>query len=139
MISGEVPFKGTTYEELIAHHQATPPKPPSQIVVGLDPRIEEAILKALSKKPAERYASARDMVSAIENENGASQYQTVSLARERVHKRRAEIKRFLESRLDGPPDEAKPILPVPPDRLPLIVGSVVFLSVILILLITFVL
>jgi serine/threonine protein kinase len=139
MVTGEVPFKGTSYEELIAHHQTTAPKPPSQIVVGLDPRIEEAILKALNKKPSERYASARDMVNTIENQESANQYQTVSLNRERVHKRRSEIKRFLESRLDGPPVETKPMLPAPLNNLPLIVGGVFFLSVILIVLIAFVL
>jgi serine/threonine protein kinase len=139
MITGEAPFKGTSYEELITHHQTTSPKPPSQIVVGLDPRIEEAILKALSKKPADRYASARDMVSAIENQDGASQYQTVSLAREQVHKRRSEIKHFLESRLDKPPAESKSALRVPLDELPLVVGGVVFFGVMLLVLIAFVL
>ncbi len=86
--------RAARYEEIIAHHQTTLPKPPSQIAVGLDPRIEDAILKALSKNPAERFASAREMLSAIESQESASQYQTVSLTREQVHKRRSEIKRF---------------------------------------------
>ena len=132
MVTGDVPFKSTNYDELIAHHQITPPKPPGQMVVGLDPRIEEAVLKALSKDPAERYASAREMLSAVENQESADQYQTVSLTREQVHKRRSEIKRFQESRLDRPSTETKPALPVSPNRLLLIIGGVVLVGIILI-------
>jgi serine/threonine protein kinase len=138
MVSGDVPFKSTNYEELIAQHRTTPPKPPGQIVVGLDPRIEEAVLKALSKDPAERYGSAREMLSAIESQESANQYQTVSFTREQVHKRRSEIKRFQESRLDDPPAETRPalpVLPVPPNRLPLIIGGIVLLVMALIVLI----
>ncbi len=135
MVTGDVPFKGGSYEELIAHHQTTLPKPPGQIAVGLDPRIEDAILKALNKNPAERFASAREMLGAIESQESASQYQTVSLTREQVHKGRSEIKRFQESRLDEPPVETKPALLLPSNRLPLIIGGAALLVIIVIVLI----
>jgi serine/threonine-protein kinase len=105
MVTGDVPFKGTTFDAVIAQHQSAPPTPPSQITIGLDPRIESVILKALRKAPAERFASAREMLSAIESGEVAGQYETLALKREQVRperKRQSEIKRFEQARLGDP-------------------------------------
>ena len=42
------------------HVDKAPPRP-SALVDGVDPRLEAICLKALSKKPADRYAGAREM------------------------------------------------------------------------------
>lgn len=52
--------------------------------------MEQAILRALAKKPAERFASARDMVAALEHKGTVNQYDTFTLSRENLkefHKR----------------------------------------------------
>ncbi len=102
MVTGDVPFRIGTYEEIVAQQRDALPRPPSQITVELDPRTERAILRALSKNPADRYPSARDMLSAMESEAESSQYETLSITREQVQKRRSEIQQFEQSRLDFP-------------------------------------
>lgn len=131
MVTGDVPFKGSTYEQIVSQHQSTPPSPPSQTAVGLDPRIESAILKALSKDPSERYPSARDMLAAMENKEGKDQFQTVSLTREEVQKRRSEIRRFEQSRLDEPEEES-PAGSVFQDKRRLVIAGIGLLVILMI-------
>jgi serine/threonine-protein kinase len=138
MLTGDVPFKGS-YEETAVLHQSAPPKPPSRIAVGLDPRIEQAILKALNKGPSERFGSAREMLAALEKKEAVDQYRTVSLNRDAVQKRRAEIKAFEQSRLDAPPASENKALTVPTGRLPLVIGGVALGIVALIIILLLVL
>ncbi|NDJ78945.1 MAG: serine/threonine protein kinase [Chloroflexi bacterium] len=105
MATGEVPFDAGNRTATINQHLSQPPRPPSELNVNLDPRIERVILKALNKKPADRYASAREMLGDIERQEATSLYETVSLNRkaaEEVRKRRSEIVRFEQSRADLP-------------------------------------
>lgn len=60
---GDVPFKARTRDALVAQHLYETPVPPGQRRAGLDPRIERAILVALSKNPAQRFNSVRDMLA----------------------------------------------------------------------------
>jgi serine/threonine protein kinase len=111
MVTGDVPFKGTTRESVIQQHQTADPVAPSQIIVGLDPRVDSVILKALSKNPSERFASARDMVGALESEEAVNQFETLNLDRDstpRVHKRRSDIARFEKSRMADPAEGSGP-------------------------------
>ena len=135
MVTGDVPFRGASYEHVVRQHQETAPTPPGQISMNLDPRLEHVILSALSKKPAERYASAREMLTALENEEIGNRYETVALHREdipAIQKRRSEIIRFQQSRMDEPVES----LPSVPwlrtlDRDWLIAGGMVAVAVIL--------
>src|SRR5262245_5372096 len=58
MLTGEVPFDGTVYEVLI-HHAETPAPRPSSLRRGLDPNLDTICLRALAKRPADRYPSAK--------------------------------------------------------------------------------
>lgn len=62
MITGNVPFTGDTYVQLIMQHLNDPPAPPSTIKPDIDPAVDAVILRALAKSPIDRYATARDMV-----------------------------------------------------------------------------
>jgi len=111
MVTGDVPFKGSTRESVIHQHQSTDPVAPSQIIVGLDPRMDSVILKALSKNPSERFTSAREMVGALEDEEAIAQYETLNLERKGVpqnHKRRSDIARFEKSRVAEPAEGSRP-------------------------------
>ncbi|MBN2303557.1 MAG: serine/threonine protein kinase [Anaerolineae bacterium] len=104
MITGDVPFKGQTYASVAEQHKNTLPTPPGQIAVGLDPRIEQAILKALNKIPDMRHTTARAMLHELENKE-TNQFETLSLTRNQItqrSKRRSEIIRFEQSRSDMP-------------------------------------
>ncbi len=65
MTTGRLPFSGSTPIEVArAHVTHTPPNPAELGVI--EPHWEEAILRLLSKDPALRYASAADVVGALE-------------------------------------------------------------------------
>ncbi|CAN5851249.1 hypothetical protein BH11MYX3_BH11MYX3_03230 [soil metagenome] len=54
LICGAVPWDGPV-QKILAGHLDEIPKPPSQIVEGLDPALETLILHALEKKPVNRH------------------------------------------------------------------------------------
>lgn len=84
MVTGDIPFKGETVEALLAQHRERPPRPPSQLAVDLDPRIEQVILRALAKNPHDRFASPRDMITALEKKVVAGEYDTFTLSKENL-------------------------------------------------------
>ena len=61
LICGAVPWDGPV-QKILAGHLDEKPKPPSQIVEGLDPALETLILHALEKRPANRH---KDMAAFI--------------------------------------------------------------------------
>ncbi len=66
MMTGDVPFKGKTFANVLVQHlQKTPPLP-SDIVQDVDPVVEAVILRALAKDPGLRYATAEAMVAELD-------------------------------------------------------------------------
>ena len=61
LITGQVPWDGPV-QKILAGHLDEKPRPPSQLVEGLDPALETLILHALAKRPAERH---KDMAAFI--------------------------------------------------------------------------
>jgi serine/threonine protein kinase len=133
MATGDVPFKGNTYLDVINQHLTTPPKPPSQVRVGMDPRIEHIILTALNKRREDRYASVRDMLADLQGETVITQqYETLTFDRNALRqasKRRSEIMRFERSRGVEPVDAT---IPSPPSRRRLLVGALLLIVVVLV-------
>ncbi len=60
MLTGRLPFDGDTPVEIAMKHLNDPPKPPSEVVAGIPEELDLIVLRALSKKPADRYTSADD-------------------------------------------------------------------------------
>ena len=61
LVTGRPPFVSENpVETLLKHARETPP-PPSRMVRSLDPLLEEVILKAIHKDPADRHQSAREL------------------------------------------------------------------------------
>lgn len=67
MLTGEAPFRADQPYRVLIKHAHEPPRPPSQLVQGLPPGLEAAILKALEKAPARRFQSAREMRVELRN------------------------------------------------------------------------
>jgi eukaryotic-like serine/threonine-protein kinase len=57
MLSGKLPFRGSTEPETLAHHLITPAPPPALGNAGLAPGLELMLLRALRKRPDNRYPS----------------------------------------------------------------------------------
>ncbi len=66
LLTGQTVFKGKTHVEVFAHHVHTQPAAPSREVDGLPESFDRLILQCLSKKPADRPASAASLVEALD-------------------------------------------------------------------------
>ena len=63
LVAGEPPFTASESDgpfTLMAKHVQAPPKPPSIHRPGLDPGLEEAILKSISKRPEDRFQTGQE-------------------------------------------------------------------------------
>src|SRR5262245_19851 len=62
MLTGQVPFDDPSSAALAVQHLTLPPPPPRQINPNLTAETEAVLLKALRKKPQERYSSASQLL-----------------------------------------------------------------------------
>ena len=66
MLTGDPPFTGSTVQSIVAKVLTEKPTAPSAVRDTVSAAVERAVLKALAKLPADRFASARAFVDAIE-------------------------------------------------------------------------
>jgi serine/threonine protein kinase/Tfp pilus assembly protein PilF len=66
-ISGRSPFSGSSPIEICAKVVRDDPPPPSQFNKDVSPELDRIALKALAKKPAERYQKARDLITDLDD------------------------------------------------------------------------
>jgi serine/threonine protein kinase len=64
LVTGRVPFYVKTLTEAIRVHTKEPPPPPRSIAPDLPSQVEEIILKALAKRPQDRFQTADLMAQA---------------------------------------------------------------------------
>ena len=69
MVTGERPYEGANPVALLARRISEPPRRPSDVRPGLDPTWEQLILACLENDPAERPASAWDVIVALTGES----------------------------------------------------------------------
>ncbi len=67
MLTGKKPFDHENPVSIAVMHMQADPKRPRSIQADLAPGLEEIILKAMQKDPADRYQSARDMMDDLES------------------------------------------------------------------------
>jgi WD40 repeat protein len=63
-LSGKTLFQGS-FAEVASQHMHTPPPPLSEQIPGISPAVESAVLRALAKDPAHRFASVQDFAYAF--------------------------------------------------------------------------
>jgi serine/threonine protein kinase len=61
LLTGERPFGGTDWEAILQRVIAVEARPPRQINDSIPRELERICLKAMSKRPQDRYTTARDM------------------------------------------------------------------------------
>jgi serine/threonine-protein kinase len=66
LLTGRRVFTGNTAVEVCIAHVTKPPVPPSQVAgQPIAPELEAIVLKCLAKKPADRYATAKELRDAL--------------------------------------------------------------------------
>jgi len=66
LLTGTIPFDDPSAAALVVQHLLHPPPVPSDINPSLQPPVDTVLLKALSKKPAERFQSGSELMRALE-------------------------------------------------------------------------
>jgi hypothetical protein len=64
-LCGEAPFRADTSAALALARLHRDPTPPHDVVAGVPPQLEHAVLRALARKPADRFRSAEDLRTAL--------------------------------------------------------------------------
>lgn len=67
VITGNPPFAGMSPSDLLKKHISESPAPPSLANPNVTPELDAVILRMLSKKPKDRYAEMREVMSALRN------------------------------------------------------------------------
>jgi predicted Ser/Thr protein kinase len=65
MLTGRLPFEARTVGELIPQIERDPPLAPCRLRPGLDSALERICLRALAKRPEDRFASMGDFAAAL--------------------------------------------------------------------------
>ena len=65
MLTAQVPFKGEGYGEVLVQHMTQVPQKPSTIRGVLNPHLEAVCMKALEKRPDNRFASMDEFMQAL--------------------------------------------------------------------------
>ena len=65
LVTGEVPFNAPTEFALMMAQVEAPPLPPSKLRPDLAPELEKIILRAMAKKPIDRFQSISELTSAM--------------------------------------------------------------------------
>jgi serine/threonine protein kinase/tetratricopeptide (TPR) repeat protein len=64
-VTGFLPFRAATVQELCRQHLEAVPLPPSELVDGVDPRLDELILRLLAKRKRDRTGHADDVATIL--------------------------------------------------------------------------
>jgi eukaryotic-like serine/threonine-protein kinase len=67
MLTGEMPFQGANPFVVMNDRLLNDPIPPCEINPQISPELQEIIYRALERKPENRYASAREFASDLQN------------------------------------------------------------------------
>lgn len=67
MLTGEVPFTGSSPMEVINDRLLNYPKPPSVLEPSISPQLQEVIYRAIEREPGNRYAHAQEFVRDLQH------------------------------------------------------------------------
>jgi serine/threonine-protein kinase len=70
MITGDLPYPHGNPHVTMRAKINQDPRPPSEVMSGIDPKVEEIIMHAIERSPRERYETAKQMLLDLENPSG---------------------------------------------------------------------
>jgi serine/threonine protein kinase len=101
---GDTPFDGSTHFEIMTKHLSEAAKRPSALGIELPQAVEDALMRSLAKRAADRYETARDMRLVLE---AALREGDVGLSEtQRLGDAVADLRRSPPSRAPGQPRPA---------------------------------
>jgi serine/threonine protein kinase len=65
LLTGKMPFHGTTYPELVLRVVEEPPPPARELRPEISPELEVVMLRCLEKDPAQRFQDVAELASAL--------------------------------------------------------------------------
>lgn len=133
LMTGDAPFRASSRDELTYQHLYATPLPPSQRRVGVDPRVDTVVQRALSKNPRLRYGAIPDLLHDLDQGALEAKYQTVVFDKEdarEVRRQQAERLRSHPASIPSPAPLESPYAPHPRSVLPLVIGIVTLLVVV---------
>ena len=65
LLTGRVPFEAKSPTQILLAHVTQPPTPPTQINPSIPRAVEAVVLRALAKRPEERFGTAGEMAQAL--------------------------------------------------------------------------
>ena len=71
MLAGRLPFDGDSAVSIALRHLSEPPPPLRALRPDVHPALEAAVMRALSKEPAQRFESADEFIAALESARSA--------------------------------------------------------------------
>ncbi len=75
MLTGELPFKGRNYNEILIKTSTEAPRPPREVYPEFPMEAEGVLMRSLSKEPDKRYQSTAEMLDALGSLKGFEQRQ----------------------------------------------------------------
>ncbi len=84
MLAGDAPFTGSSVQAIVAKVLSSEPERLSVVRKTIPPHIEGAVLKALAKLPADRWARASDFAAALTDAGVGAVYATRALTAQGV-------------------------------------------------------
>jgi serine/threonine-protein kinase len=70
LLTGRLPFEGESAVAIAVQHLNDPPAPVSSLRPDVAPELEAAVMRALAKDPADRWADADEFIRALEGARG---------------------------------------------------------------------
>jgi eukaryotic-like serine/threonine-protein kinase len=70
LLTGRPPFQGMSQFEIESAHVREPPKAPTALCPHIPPAAVDAVMRALAKKPSNRFASAEEFIQALPDLHG---------------------------------------------------------------------
>jgi serine/threonine protein kinase len=67
MLTAEMPFPQGNVHAVMRAKLALDPRPPREVLPTIDPKVEEIIMHAIERSPRERYTTAKEMLTDLED------------------------------------------------------------------------